>query len=382
MIEAVVSENLRWSSYVLERGANFTAFWNQRFAEGPRPTLLIAGIGFDPRMPSVLSELLNCGAGRTLDVNLIRFDEGPQSPSQRYAEAVRANVAAVRQLVEKSGGQLLERSVSMLDEGRRVGGRRIASLFGSANELEGYSDVIVDISALPRTLYFPLLKQLLKLHEIRSSGIAEAPSPRNLHVALHDSPHLDAHIREELTERSDYLPGFGSDIDLEQDRDIPRVWAPVLGEKQDAALRLVQQQLSGSGDSPEICPVLPFPAADPRRADRLLLEYRALLFDAWKVELRNVIYAAERNPFDVYRQLCRLHDRYRAALRPLRGAKVIASAHSSKLLSLGVLLAAYDRPSLAVAHVEASGYVLDQGHDSWDDGELCEIWLAGEPFIA
>jgi len=35
----------------------------------------------------------------------------------------------------------------------------------------------------------------------------------------------------------------------------------------------------------EICPVLPFPALNPRRGDNLVLEYRDLLFDRLRIDL-------------------------------------------------------------------------------------------------
>jgi len=264
----------------------------------------------------------------------------------------------------------------MVEDERKVGGRRIAQL-AKADALAGYTDVVVDISALPRSLYFPLLRQLLKLHDrTRSQGGAAVPA--NLHVIICENPQLDARIQEELSERADYLPLFSAQAGLVQDQDVPRIWAPVLGEGQEMALRRIEQLIKANGRAPEICPVLPFPATNPRRGDQLLLGYRQL-FDAWEVELRNIIYAAEWNPFDVYRQLCRLHDRYRDALEPLRGAKMIVSAHSSKLLSLGVLLAAHNR-EIAVAHVEVDGYVMQNRPQAEEDGEMYEIWIAGEPY--
>jgi hypothetical protein len=175
------------------------------------------------------------------------------------------------------------------------------------------------------------------------------------------------------------LPGFLGTVELEQDEDMPRVWAPVLGEQQSEALKLIEQKARVLDNVPEICPVLPFPALDPRRGDRLLLEYRGL-FDSWRVDSRNIIYASEHNPFDVYRQLCALYDRYSRALQPLRGAKMIISAHSSKLLSLGALLAACDRPEVAVAYVQSQGYQIDGPLTRPADAVPFEIWIAGEPY--
>src|SRR6266852_397064 len=49
-------------------------------------------------------------------------------------------------------------------------------------------------------------------------------------------------------------------------------------------------------------------------------------------------------------------------LRPLGGCKVVVSAHSSKLLSVGALLAAYEErlrsADVGIAHVESQGYTM------------------------
>lgn len=370
---------MRWSGYVMERGQRFLDFWRGRLKEGhQRRVLFIAGLGFDPRTPIALESLAECcqqngERGATIDVRLLHFDEGPDSISQQYAAAVGRNAHAMRRAVEKHGrGTITDLTIPMIEEDRRVGGWRVGPVvLGSG--LTGYDDVIVDVSALPRTLYFPLVHALLDYHG-ETGGT-------NLHLVLFEDATLDAAIREELTERADYLPGFLGSVDLHQDDDMPRIWSPVLGEGQEPALRLIEQKINVTDNPPEVCPVLPFPAVDPRRGDRLLVEYAPLLA-SWKLDLRNIIYASEHNPFDVYRQLCRLYDQYSKALQPLRGAKMIVSAHSSKLLSLGALLAAYDRPEIAVAHVEAQGYHVDRDLNAPVDGELCEIWIAGDPYIA
>jgi hypothetical protein len=325
--------------------------------------------------------LVACGA-QALDVCLIRFDEGPDSPSLAYATRVADNYARIRAAVLAASGTLREVQLALVDtSGRRGGGRHVGRTVAAAHSLAAYRDVIVDISALPRSIFFPLIRALLPSDAPPGATQQGQVMPRNLHVVLHESPTLDASIRDVLTERAEYIPGFAGFVDLEQDRDLPRIWAPVLGEYQEEALRRIEQKITSARDSPEICPVLPFPASDPRRGDRLLVEYQGLL-TGWQVELRNVIYAAEDNPFDVYRELCRLYDRYVEALDPLRGAKMIVSAHSSKLLSLGVLLAAVDRPEIAVAHVEATGYMVHGPLPETVDGAVSGVWITGEPFEA
>lgn len=366
---------LRWDQYHIEKGPRVQEFWQARRVGGR--TLLIMGLGFDPRTPLMLEVLVGAGTG-PLDVRLLHFDEGPDSVSQKYATQVSNNETAVRYLVASAGGDVTDIQVPMIEEDRRVGGRRVGHL-ATHTGLHGYSDVIVDISALPRSLYFPLIRTLLKNVDTNQAGANKETT--NLHVTLAESPTFDASVREQLTERAEFLPGFLGTVELEQDEDMPRVWAPVLGEQQEEALKLIEQKVRVLDNAPEICPVLPFPALDPRRGDRLLLEYRGL-FDKWRVDSRNIIYASEHNPFDVYRQLCALYDRYSLALQPLRGAKMIVSAHSSKLLSLGTLLAAYDRSEIAVAYVEAQGYQVDGPMTPPTDAVPFEIWIAGEPYNA
>jgi hypothetical protein len=156
------------------------------------------------------------------------------------------------------------------------------------------------------------------------------------------------------------------------------VWAPVLGSGHKEALAILWDRLGAD----EVCPVLPFPARRPRLADDLLLEYRQLLFETVVVEPRNFIYADETNPFDLYRQLSRLQERYRQNLEPIGDATVIVSTHASKLLSVGALLAAYEA-RLPVISVPAADYTLARDVNLSkleEQNRLACLWLHGSPY--
>ncbi len=190
-----------------------------------------------------------------------------------------------------------------------------------------------------------------------------------------DNPRVDALVAGEGVQTPDALPTF-SDIDPRED--VKKIWVPVLGEAEAERLSALFDDINPD----EICPVLPFPAADPRRADELIGEYRELLFDRIDVEPRNFIYADESNPFDVYRTLSELNDRYREALRPLGDARMVLSAHSSKLFAMGVLLTAFEH-GLEVRHASPASYgVRDfgalEGLDAYDF--VVDLWLTGEPY--
>jgi hypothetical protein len=190
-------------------------------------------------------------------------------------------------------------------------------------------------------------------------------------------------IRDEgVDETATYVYPFSGGLEMEATAEQPKIWIPILGEGQETQLERIYNLI----DVPdEICPVLPFPSLDPRRGDNLVLEYRDLLFDRLRLEPRNFINASERNPFEVYRQIRRTILHYREALGPLGGCKTVLSALSTKLLSVGALLVAYElkqaKIDVGIAHVGSQGYIMDDGPGaprSQPQSKLFGLWLAGE----
>ena len=368
----------RWANYLLKGGSDFASFW-KLFLSSQHHVLFVLGLGFDPRMCSAIRRIMNQGGGGKRDCLLLVFDEGPDSPSKQHGDRVQLNREELQQLLADRGS-IREHAVRMWStDGRRIGSRNAASVFRRIDDLAQYTDIVVDISALPRSIYFPLVGRLLSLLDSRQENI----SPPNLHVVVSESVDLDRLIRAEgIDDDATYLQGFSGGVDMEATASIPRVWIPILGEDQGGELERIYDLVHPD----EICPVLPFPSGNPRRGDNLILEYRRLLFDRFRVEPRNIIYASEKNPFEVHRELTRTVVQYRDALHSLKGCKVVISTLSSKLLSLGALLTAYElRKMVGIAHVEASGYVMSVADPDVLNNiheELFEIWLAGECYAS
>ncbi|MGQ0552234.1 MAG: hypothetical protein ACT4PU_03350 [Planctomycetota bacterium] len=372
-----MTTDLRWRNYVL--GNDTVAMWRTLFNEKKRDVLYVLGLGFDERMCLGIEAVFAAGGEGRRDVCLLTFDEGPESASRAHGDLRAANATRIEAVVAADGRTCRRRNIRLVsDEGRPIGGRSITREFEGPAEFSAYTDVVVDVSALPRGLYFPLLAKLLSVFDqVKTDGVV-----RNLHVIVAHSPVLDSAIQDEGIDEATFLHGFSAaEFEREATREQPRVWIPVLGRGQlvqlDRILELVKPD--------EICPVLPSPAQNPREADDLMLEYRELLFDQLRVEPRNIIYASEANPFEVYRQIVRSVRHYRRALAPLSGCKAVVSAMSSKLSSIGALLAAYelrsgsadDRVDVGVAHVEARGYALNRPAEV-PDPTLHSLWLAGE----
>lgn len=110
------------------------------------------------------------------------------------------------------------------------------------------------------------------------------------------------------------------------------------------------------------------------------MEYRDLLFEQLRVDPRNIIYASEHNPFEVYRQIRMAAVQYHHVLGLVGGCKVALSALCSKLMSLGVLLVGYELKAgnslqIGIAHIECQGY--DTPDSVVPSPEPVGLWLAG-----
>jgi len=265
-------------------------------------------------------------------------------------------------------------------EGRRIESHSALSAFQNLSDFADYADVVLDISAMPRAVYFPLIGKLLHLVDAGRRAEPRSPVP-NFHLIVAESPELDVSIREEgVEDDASYVHPFTGGLDRESSAHQPKIWLPLLGEGQSIQFQKIHNLITPD----EICPILPSPARNPRRSDDLVMEYRELLFDRLRVEPRNFIYAAERNPYEVYRQVRNSITDYDRALTPLGGSKFVVSALSSKLMSVGALLVAYELKSenigVGVAHVACHGYVINGTPESSENTnvELFGLWLAGE----
>jgi hypothetical protein len=324
--------------------------------------------------------LLECDGTGTRDVCLIEFSEGAASPSRAYHVRVEENLKALHALMEKRG-EILRREIKTRSaEGHRITSRSAGNLFNKIDEFADYTDIVVDISAMPRAVYIPLIAKILHILD-RAKKKSDAGLP-NFHVFVWEDPALDQDIRDEgIEDTAVYLHPYSGAMDREATAGQPKVWIPLLGEGQ----RLQLQRIHDLVVPDEICPVLPSPSRNPRRGDDLVMEYHDLLFDRLRVEPRNFLYCSEQNPFEAYRQITRAIRAYRESLSSLGGSKFVISALSSKLLSVGALLVAYDFKSanvdIGLAHVECHGYHMEdatQAQASVDQGEPVGLWLSGE----
>jgi hypothetical protein len=354
----------RWSDdYVLVQDDAVDALWRERAAL-QLTRLYILGDGFDPRVPTALARYLDMSP---LGTTVMRFGLRPSPLPNDEAESVAQNRERVAQAAAEAGAVIEEVAYPMVEDAKSAGRVAMRELFRQ-RRFEGVNEVVIDVSGLPLDVYFAIVRDLLR-------GRADGHWSGDLFVVACENPELDAAIVHEGSEDVAFLHGFAAPTDAEAG---PRVWIPLLGEGRADEIRRVFEEVAPV----EICPVLPSPSLNPRRSDNMILELRELLFEELRVDERNFIYASEWNPFDLFRTLGQLHERYASLLKPLGHVTFTISAHSSKLLSLGALLAAYQH-GFGVVHATPTGYYLRQGTDvpalRTSDRILC-AWVDGAPY--
>lgn len=362
---------LRWAYYGLKKNEGFTEFWTERLSE-KRNVLYILGIGFDPRMCLCIEKLSNICQNSNVDCMAIEYG-AQQSTSPTFID---------RQNNEKKLDEILSDkikkipiSISSPKSSPTTESRKIVKIFSKIDDFEKYTDIIVDISAFPANLFFPLIGRILNILD-NSTG-QKIP---DFHVFLAENIEIDKRIREtEIDDRADYLFGFASDLGKEANKK-PHVWIPLLGENSDIQLDKIRALVNPI----EICPLIPSPSKNPRRGDNLLQNYTDL-FSTFEIEFKNYIYGSEQNPFETYRQIMDTAYHYPEILKSLNGCKIVLSVLTSKLLSISALLVAYECGmkgdlSVGVAHVSGKRYEIEsEAKDSLiiDKSEIFSLWLKG-----
>jgi hypothetical protein len=369
----------RWSDYVIayeDDGEGVEELWRAARAEkGATPTVYVLGEGFDPRALVGLERYLasETSAGLFVLTVALRPDRPPVVPDERTTvEYANENRRMLQELAAKYGVRVDRVPFpAVVDAGSA--GLQVGRNLAAAEHVRTARRIIVDASALPASMAFPIIGALLQAHD---NGVTSA----EIQVLVCENAELDAAIINEGVGPAAPIAGFRRFLDREAREKPVRIWAPVLGRGEAEALRAIRTRI----EPRDICPVLPFPARNPRRGDDLIAEFRQVLFETMQVDTNNIIYADEMNPFDLYRTLSRLHQRYRQTLKPLGASEVVVSSHASKLLSLGMLLAAYEN-ELSIVSASSLAYSLDPKSDVpalLKHNRLVCLWVAGTPYRA
>ena len=356
-----MSYEYRWDPCIAHRDGDVDDFLAHYFALPDRNVLLVAGAGFDPRARAVAARLSDTATAiRGLLVKEVR----PDPPRDQEDRAAANTTALLATLVQWQ----LEPVEIFGQDGAVVGGPNIINLF-KRQSLNGVTDVVVDISALSVGTSFPIIRYFVQ-QIVRGNG------PANLHLFVTHDPRLDIDIRSKPSDAPDYVHGFKGRSTLHDMADAARLWLPQLATGRRRALTELYDFIKPD----DTCPILPFPASDPRLGDVLAEEYLTELESTWSVDTRNIVYADEGDPLDLYRTILRLDDLRQPVFEETGGSMLILSPLGSKVMALGTLLAALER-DLPVAHLESIGYdPIASVPETIDPPNLIHVWLEGEVY--
>lgn len=382
-----------WDQYVFRRGPDANDLWDHLFEKRPMRLLYIAGRGFDVRaqaaMHDCVDSIRNSGAivenAQLILINFAHYRldadlEGlTRENAQRLGE-IFSDIGSVESIVFGSTEDDQELSASS------------ALRFGTDAVLKkvvDQTDIILDASSLPRVIYLALMTSLLnRLIPDKASPNPLAAKGVNFQVIVAEDASLDGQIMaEDPSSEIVLVPGFSGAMQAESVQDWPLVWFPILGEHRVNQLQQIMRSTEIPGDA-EICPVLPHPSSNPRRADQLLVEYKEPLFDSRLTPTSNILYVHESQPFEAYRQLLGAMKRYRESMAILGGCRLIVTPFGSKLITLGAGLACFEmRPQdleaqygVAIPHAEPTRYVAGVQAIRNSQPEICTLLLTGEAY--
>ena len=382
-----------WQQYVFSRGDEVHELWGNLFSYRPVRVLYIAGRGFDLRAQVVMRSFVQAcqsAAQRIESANLLMVGFAGYELSAELRAMTSENEAGLIRLFSAIGPS------ETLPIGFSAGGEDDISAsnalrIGTENILkrvQGYTDIVLDVSTLPRVVYVTLMTGLLeRLIPDKEAPDALVANRVNLQMLVAEDPALDARIQpQDPSNDLILIPGFSSPLQAESVRDWPLVWFPILGENRVAQFQKVMDNAVPS--FAEICPILPHPSRNLRRADQLLIEYKKPLFDERQTPTSNILYAHEAHPFEAYRQLLRAMERYRRSMGLIGGCRLVVTPLGSKLITLGASLACYEmRPKImtadygvAIPYAEPRRYVASRKDISNSQPEICSLLITGEAY--
>lgn len=361
-----------WEQCIHHRGPDAARFIDEYFSGEDRNVFLVGGAGFDPRSQFVPKKLSEACEDR-LSGFFLR-EERP-NPDIELVKLAGENDARIREFVRNVDIQ----QVQVFDiDNAPVGGRRAARMLAQALNLENVTDVALDCSALSFGVIFPLVRYCL-------DAVRQAGPHVNFHILVLDAPDTDSAIESTSCGKAAPLHAFNGGLDLDSSTDAARLWLPQLGAGRREVLNLIYQHVQPHA----VSPIIPFPSSTPRHGDMLIEEYRDLfervadpMALTWDVDSRDIVYAHEKNPLDLYRSILNIADARDRVFEQTGGSKLVLSPLGSKAVAVGLLMAALER-NFAVVSVESIAYRLKseaKEFPNYENTELVHVWLHGSAY--
>lgn len=338
-------------------------FIDDYFSQTSRHCVLVAGAGFDPRTKRI-AQRLSAAMGPRVHGFFIREERG--DPAINLQKLADENESQLKDVI--ANAKIAHIQIFSADDQAPIGGHGVRTALEKYDWPEEVTDIVLDMSALSTGVGFPLAKLLLER--------AEANPSVSLHVMVVSNPELDDRIVGEPSPQVQSVRGYSGPSGGYETLPVARIWLPQLGRGRVETLRRIRNTLDSVY---KVCPVVPFPARNPRRADELLAEYQGQLLNEWQVDARDLIYVSERNPLDCYRTISTLKSRYDRTVDGVFFPQLILSPFGSKVIAVGAMMAAIEH-DLSVQYVETLRYEFESIGTKVSDAPpdmAVHVWLHG-----
>lgn len=357
----------RWSSYVYLEKDDVLTFAADYFARRQSTLLFVMGCGFDPRMNNVLEKIISQDRFNQVECILIDFPSLESLPEDKL---YKANKVKFDELCSKRNISVRE----VRDNHPKDIEKRIMSILKQLREIDysEISDIIIDVSAMPRAIYFNVCKFFYKRC---------IDNTKNLFFTVSENVEIDKRIIDISGEEIHPMHGFGINNMLESNLDKRSVLIPLLGQNHAVELGKIYDNFKPV----DVCPILPFPSMDPRRSEDILITHMDFFKRIEIAEPQNFTYADERNPFELYSIICDLVTNYKKTLKPITSCVCFGiAALTSKLMSLGALLCGLENSeeisfytsSPVAYHVKDLASIMKINSQS----DIFLMWITGEAY--
>lgn len=353
-----------WANSITNFDNEVETFVEGYFGDKKKKCLLVAAAGFDPRsirIASILADVM----GDRLSAKFIREERA--SPDHDLVEKAEKNATKLSEIIPKSS--FLDVNI-FADDGAPVGGSQIVSLLGDDPFDADITDVILDLSALSIGVGFPAAKLLLLECEKKTDC--------SFHLMIVSNPELDDNISAVPYDRPTLVKGFSGPAIGYSTSDPACMWIPQLARGRKLSLSKIRLSI---GECYKTCPILPFPARNPRRSDDLLSEYESELVNDWEVDPRDIVYVSEKNPLDSYRVLSTLKKRFDKTVKGTYEPHMILSPTGSKVMAAGALMVAIEH-DVTVQYIETEEYHFNQAESSGNQQSdmIVHVLLSGPAY--
>lgn len=239
-------------------------------------------------------------------------------------------------------------------------------------DLLNYKNVFLDISSLPRSVFFPLIKFLYKKETISNLFIlwTEKKGLRNEKNVLNYS-------------QINKIPFFPK---LPNRTDIPFFWLPILGYDKVPIQKIIEDGFFSKYDYKEFFPIVAFPSRWPEETDEIIIEHMDFFKEnitnssAEHLELTNIKHVPSNNPFELFLMINKFKENKD---KIFEDSIITLSPFGTKAQSLGACLASIIL-DLPILYYNPEFYKLSENEKSIGIkyerlvGKTYIAWIKGE----